>query len=118
MHRFHGGCTKQLFITQSFVVTLLLTANIVTLAPVGSVIAQRNVADTNSTSTSINEAPHSQFSANLTAELSSVTGDLAPTGSREFSLVEDGNTMSYKIDANDIDRVTDDMYQPQVEDNL
>jgi hypothetical protein len=49
MHRFHGGCTKQLFITQSFVVTLLLTANIVTLAPVGSVIAQRNVPDTYAT---------------------------------------------------------------------
>lgn len=49
----------------------------------------------------------SQFTANLTGEsaLPPVTTNAA--GSAEFAVVGDGNMMTYKIDADNIDKVTD-----------
>jgi CHRD domain len=49
----------------------------------------------------------SQFSANLTGDLTFPPSVTNATGSAEFTVVGDGNTMRYKIDANNIDKVND-----------
>ncbi len=48
-----------------------------------------------------------QFSANLTGELNIPPTVTNATGTGEFTVVGDGNTMQYTIDANNIDKVTD-----------
>ena len=48
-----------------------------------------------------------QFSANLTGELTFPPTVTNATGTGEFTVVGDGNTMRYTIDANNIDKVTD-----------
>jgi CHRD domain len=47
----------------------------------------------------------SQFSANLTGDLTFPPTVTNATGTAEFTVVGDGNTMRYKIDANNIDKV-------------
>lgn len=50
----------------------------------------------------------SQFTANLTGESALPTPVTTnATGSAEFAVIGDGNTMTYKIDADKIDKVTD-----------
>jgi hypothetical protein len=49
----------------------------------------------------------SQFTANLTGESALPPVTTNSTGSAEFAIVGDGNTMTYKIDAENIDKVTD-----------
>ena len=49
----------------------------------------------------------SQFTANLTGESALPPVTTNATGTAEFAVVGDGNTMKYKIDANNIDKVTD-----------
>ena len=49
----------------------------------------------------------SQFSANLTGELTFPPTVTNATGTGEFTVAGDGNTMRYTIDANNIDKVTD-----------
>ena len=49
----------------------------------------------------------SQFTANLTGESALPPITTNATGSAEFAVVGDGNTMTYKIDADNIDKVTD-----------
>ena len=48
-----------------------------------------------------------QFSANLTGDLTFPPTVTNATGTGEFTVVGDGNTMRYTIDANDIDKATD-----------
>ena len=47
----------------------------------------------------------SQFSANLTRDLTFPPTVTNATGTAEFTVVGDGNTLRYKIDANNIDKV-------------
>jgi CHRD domain-containing protein len=49
----------------------------------------------------------SQFSANLTGDLTFPPTVTNATGTAEFTVVGDGNTMRYNIDTNNIDKVTD-----------
>jgi hypothetical protein len=49
----------------------------------------------------------SQFSANLTGDLTFPPTVTNATGTAEFTVVGDGNTMRYEIDTNNIDKVTD-----------
>lgn len=49
----------------------------------------------------------SQFTANLTGESAVPPVTTNATGSAEFAVVGDGNTMTYKIDADNIDKVRD-----------
>jgi hypothetical protein len=49
----------------------------------------------------------SQFSANLTGDLTFPPTVTNATGTAEFTVVGDGNTMRYKIDTNNIDKVND-----------
>ena len=49
----------------------------------------------------------SQFTANLTGESALPPVTTNATGSAEFAVFGDGNTMTYKIDADNIDKVTD-----------
>ena len=82
-------------ITVASVIVALATAVIVIIAPNQFVKAQQPSQNA------------SQFTANLTGEsaLSPITTNA--TGSAEFAVVGDGNTMTYKIDADNIDKVTD-----------
>ena len=48
-----------------------------------------------------------QFSANLTGDLTFPPTVTNATGTGEFTVGGDGNTMQYTIDANNIDKVTD-----------
>jgi hypothetical protein len=49
----------------------------------------------------------SQFSANLTGDLTFPPTVTNATGTAEFTVVGDGNTMRYNIDTNNIDKVND-----------
>jgi hypothetical protein len=72
-------------------------------------MAQGNNTDTNTTATGITteaQKPASQFSVKLTGESAFPPIVTNATGSGEFAVVGDGNTMRYSIDA-DIDKVTD-----------
>ena len=48
-----------------------------------------------------------QFSANLTGDLTFPPTVTNATGTGEFTVVRDGNTMQYTIDTNNLDKVTD-----------
>ena len=76
--------------------------------------AQNNTARTNTTTagagvgnTTQAQGSTPQFSANLTGELTFPPTVTNATGTGEFTVVGDGNTMQYTIDANNIDKVTD-----------
>jgi hypothetical protein len=104
---------RQNFVAITFVVTTVFAASITMLLAVENVVAQSNATDTNTTAatpadnaTGAQESG-SQFSANLTGELASPPVVTNATGTGEFTVVGDGNTMKYVIDANNIDKVTD-----------
>ena len=76
--------------------------------------AQNNTTGTNTTTvgagvgnTTQAQGSTPQFSANLTGELTFPPTVTNATGTGEFTVVGDGNTMRYTIDANNIDKVTD-----------
>ena len=76
--------------------------------------AQNNTAGTNTTTagagvgnTTQAQGSTPQFSANLTGDLTFPPTVTNATGTGEFTVVGDGNTMQYTIDANNIDKVTD-----------
>ena len=76
--------------------------------------AQNNTTGTNTTTvgagvgnTTQAQGFTSQFSANLTGELTFPPTVTNATGTGEFTVAGDGNTMRYTIDANNIDKVTD-----------
>ncbi len=76
--------------------------------------AQNNTTVTNTTTagagvgnTTQAQGSAPQFSANLTGDLTFPPTVTNATGTGEFTVVGDGNTMRYTIDANNIDKVTD-----------
>ncbi|MFZ0555328.1 MAG: CHRD domain-containing protein [Nitrososphaeraceae archaeon] len=96
----------------AYIVAALFIASIAALTPVAIVVAQNNTTmDTNTTTgvenTTQAQGSTPQFSTNLTGELTFPPTVTNATGSGEFTVVGDGNTMRYKIDANNIDKVTD-----------
>jgi hypothetical protein len=82
-------------ITVASVIVALATGAIVIIAPNQFVKAQQPSQNA------------SQFTANLTGESALPPITTNATGSAEFAVVGDGNTMTYKIDADNIDKVTD-----------
>ena len=96
----------------AYIVAALFITSIAALTPVAIVVAQNNTTmDTNTTTgvenTTQAQGSTPQFSTNLTGELTFPPTVTNATGSGEFTVVGDGNTMRYKIDANNIDKVTD-----------
>jgi hypothetical protein len=95
----------------AYVIIALSAVSLVTLTPVVNVIAQGNTTDNNATTGVGNSAQAqgstSQFSTNLTGELTFPPTVTNATGSGQFTVVGDGNTMRYSIDADNIDKVTD-----------
>ena len=79
----------------AYVIVTLAIATIVITAPNQFVKAQQPSQNA------------SQFSANLTGDLTFPPTVTNATGTAEFAVVGDGNTIRYKIDANNIDKVTD-----------
>jgi len=104
---------RPIFVVLTYVIAALSIASITMLLPVENVIAQANTTDTNTTaptpagSATGAQESGAQFSANLTGELASPPVVTNATGTGEFTVVGDGNTMKYVIDANNIDKVTD-----------
>ena len=111
-----------------YIVAALFTASIAALTPAANVVAQNNTTGTNTTTagaqnnttgtntttvgagvgnTTQAQGSTPQFSANLTGELTFPPTVTNATGTGEFTVVGDGNTMQYTIDANNIDKVTD-----------
>ena len=111
-----------------YIVAALFTASIAALTPVAIVVAQNNTTVTNTTTagaqnnttvtntttagagvgnTTQAQGFAQQFSANLTGDLTFPPTVTNATGTGEFTVVGDGNTMRYTIDANNIDKVTD-----------
>lgn len=96
----------------TYVIAALSIASITTLSPVANVVAQANITDTNITAgaadnTTGTQESGGQFSTNLTGELAFPPVVTNATGTGEFTVVGDGNTMRYIIDAKNIDKVTD-----------
>jgi CHRD domain len=95
----------------AYIIAAVFTASIAALTPVANVVAQNNTADTNTTTGVGNstqaQGSTSQFSTKLTGELTFPPTVTNATGTGEFTVVGDGNTMRYIIDANNIDKVTD-----------
>lgn len=93
------------------VVAILTMASIATSTAIVNVYAQDNATDTNTTTatnTSQTQQSDSQFTAELTGESALPTPVTTnATGSAEFVVIGDGNTMRYKINADNIDKVTD-----------
>ena len=79
----------------TFVVTTVFVASIVITSQDHYMVAQGQQQNA------------SQFSANLTGDLTFPPTVTNAMGTAEFSVVGDGNTMKYKIDANNIDKVND-----------
>ena len=109
-----------------YIVAALFTASIAALTPVANVVAQNNTTGANTTTagaqnnttgtntttagvgnTTQAQGSTPQFSANLTGDLTFPPTVTNATGTGEFTVVGDGNTMRYTIDANNIDKVTD-----------
>ena len=86
---------RQNFVAITFVVTTVFVASIVITSQGQYVAAQGQQQNA------------SQFSANLTGDLTFPPTVTNATGTAEFTVVGDGNTMRYKIDASNIDKVTD-----------
>lgn len=95
----------------AYLIKALSAVGLVTLTPVANVIAQGNTTDNNATTGVRNSAQAqgstSQFSANLNGELTFPPTVTNATGGGQFTVVGDGNTMRYSIDADNIDKVTD-----------
>jgi hypothetical protein len=96
----------------AYIIAALFTASIAALVPVANVVAQGNTTDTNTTTTGVGNTTQaqgstSQFSANLTGESAFPRIVTNATGSAQFAVVGNGNTMQYSIDADKIDNVTD-----------
>ena len=112
----------------AYIVAALFIASIAALTHVAIVVAQNNTTGTNTTTvgaqnnttgtntttagagvgdTTQAQGSTPQFSANLTGELTFPPTVTNATGTGEFTVVGDGNTMRYTIDANNIDKVTD-----------
>ncbi len=112
----------------AYIVAALFITSIAALTPVAIVVAQNNTTGTNTTTagaqnnttgtntttvgagvgnTTQAQGSTPQFSANLTGELTFPPTVTNATGTGEFTVVGDGNTMRYTIDANNIDKVTD-----------
>ena len=86
---------RQNFVAITFVVTTVFVASIVITSQDHYMVAQGQQQNA------------SQFSANLTGDLTFPPTVTNAMGTAEFSVVGDGNTMKYKIDANNIDKVND-----------
>jgi CHRD domain len=86
---------RQNFVGITFVVTTIFVASIV-ITTQGQLVAAQG-----------QQQNSSQFSANLTGDLTFPPTVTNATGTGEFTVVGDGNTMRYKIDTNNIDKVTD-----------
>ena len=112
----------------AYIVAALFITSIAALTPVAIVVAQNNTTVTNTTTagaqnnttvtntttagagvgnTTQAQGFAQQFSANLTGDLTFPPTVTNATGTGEFTVVGDGNTMRYTIDANNIDKVTD-----------
>jgi hypothetical protein len=96
----------------AYIIAALFTASIAALAPVANVLAQNNTTGTNTTTAGVGNSTQaqgstSQFSANLTGESAFPRIVTNATGSAQFAVVGNGNTMQYSIDADKIDNVTD-----------
>lgn len=94
----------------AYIIAALFTVSIAALTPVANVVAQGNTTGANTT-TGVGNSTQAQgstpqFSANLTGELTFPPTVTNATGTGEFTVVGDGNTMRYIIDANNIDKVT------------
>jgi hypothetical protein len=94
------------------IIAALFIASIVAMTSVANVVAQNNTTGTNTTTAGVANTTQAQgstpqFSANLTGELTFPPTVTNATGTGEFTVVGDGNTMQYTIDANNIDKVTD-----------
>jgi hypothetical protein len=88
---------RQNFAVLTLVIPALFIANTVIASPGQFVTAQEEQQ----------QQPASQFSANLTGDLAFPPIVTNATGTGEFTVVGDGNTMLYSIDAENIDKVTD-----------
>jgi hypothetical protein len=84
---------RQNFVAITFVVTTIFVASIIITSQVQYVAAQGQQQNA------------SQFSANLTGDLTVPPTVTNATGTAEFTVIGDGNTMRYNIDANNIDKV-------------
>ena len=84
---------RQNFVAITFVVTTVFVASIVITSQGQYVAAQGQQQNA------------SQFSANLTGDLTFPPTVTNATGTAEFTVVGDGYTLRYKIDANNIDKV-------------
>jgi hypothetical protein len=86
---------RQNFVAITFVVTTVFVASMV-ITSQGQYVAVQG-----------QQQNASQFSANLTGDLTFPPTVTNATGTAEFTVVGDGNTIRYKIDANNIDKVND-----------
>jgi hypothetical protein len=85
------------FAAITFVIASLSIASIAVTSPPGHYVTAQEEQ----------QQPASQFSANLTGELAFPPIVTNATGSGEFTVVGDGNTLLYNINADNIDKVTD-----------
>lgn len=86
---------RQNFVAMTFVVTTIFVASIIITSQGQYVAAQGQQQNA------------SQFSANLTGDLTFPPTVTNATGTAEFTVVGDGSTMRYNIDTDNIDKVTD-----------
>jgi CHRD domain len=86
---------RQNFVAITFVITTIFVASIVITSQGQYVAAQGQQQNA------------SQFSANLTGDLTFPPTVTNATGTAEFTVVGDGSTMRYNIDTNNIDKVND-----------
>ncbi|HZD35148.1 MAG TPA: CHRD domain-containing protein [Nitrososphaeraceae archaeon] len=99
--------------TMTSIIAVLVTTGIATLIPIADVMAQGNAtAATNATSpqgnaTAATNATSPHFIAKLTGESAVPPVTTNATGTAEFTVVGDGKTVQYGIDAENIDQVTD-----------
>ena len=91
---------RPILVVMAYVIAALTIASVSMLSPATNVIAQTNT-------TAGAQESGAQFSTNLTGELAFPPVVTNATGTGEFTVVGDGNTMRYIIDANNIDKVTD-----------
>jgi hypothetical protein len=89
---------RPIFVVLTYIVAAFSIASITMLLPVKSVIAQANTTNTNTTTTTADnttgaQKSGAQFSTNLTGELAFPPVVTNATGTGEFKVVGDGNTM-------------------------
>ena len=93
---------RQNFVAIALVITTVFVANLIITIQGQYVAAQQNATQGQQQNES-----QGQFSSKLTGDLTFPPTVTNATGTAEFTVVGDGNTMRYKIDANNIDKVTD-----------